>query len=147
MKILGLDFGQARIGVALGEIGSSFVFGRGIIKRGKQADDVQAVQAWLEREGAERVVLGLPQQLQGGQSKQSQRVKAFARALNAAGIATDFEDERFTSIVAQQHILASGISKKQRQDKGRVDEAAAVLILESYLAKKATTVASPDMLD
>lgn len=147
MKILALDFGKARIGVALGELGSSFVFGRGIIKRSNQAEDVQAVKARLEQEGAELVVLGLPQQLQGGQSKQSQRVKAFARALNAAGIATDFEDERFTSIVAQQHMLASGISRKQRQDKGRVDEGAAVLILESYLAKKRTTEATTDMLD
>lgn len=136
MKILALDFGQARIGVAVGALGSSFAFGRGVIQRGKQAEDVHAVRAMMRQEGAELVVLGLPIAMQGGQSKQSQRVQAFARALNAAGIPTDFEDERFTSMLAQQHILASGIAKKQRQDKGRVDEGAARLILESYVARQ-----------
>ena len=133
--VIALDVGEARIGVARGELGSPFAFGRGYIVSTRQQDDVQAVKDILEAENARLVVVGLPTRSDGTDSKQTQRVRAFAQALERAGMHVVFEDERFTTRIASRGLLSSGLPKKKRQEKGRLDEAAAILILESYLNK------------
>ncbi len=133
--LLALDVGEARIGVAVGRLGSSFAFGRSFITRSKLAADVAAVQALTDEEGAARVVVGLPSTLRGGDSAQTQKVRAFAAELEKAGLVVVFEDERLTTRLAAQGLATSGLKKKQRQEKGRLDERAAVLILETYLAR------------
>ncbi len=135
VNLIALDVGEARIGVAAGRVGSSFAFGRGYIVRQGLYKDVAAVRELAEREAAARVVVGLPSRLRGGDSPQTQRVRAFAAELERAGLTVVFEDERLTTKLASQNLLSSGLKKKQRQEKGRLDERAAVLILESYLAK------------
>ena len=133
--VLALDVGEARIGVAVGRLGSSFAFGRGFIIRRELEVDVAAVQALADEEGAARVVVGLPSRLRGGDSAQTQKVRVFAAALEEAGLVVVFEDERLTTRLAAQGLAKSGLKKKQRQEKGRLDERAAVLILETYLAR------------
>ena len=133
--VLALDVGEARIGVAVGRLGSSFAFGRGFITRQKLTLDVAAVQSLTDEEGAARVVVGLPSTLRGGDSAQTQKVRAFAAALEKAGLEVQFEDERLTTRLAAQGLAKSGLKKKQRQEKGRLDERAAILILETYLAQ------------
>ena len=135
VNLLALDVGEARIGVAAGRVGSSFAFGRGYLVRQGLRKDVAAVWEMVEREGAARVVVGLPSRLRGGDSPQTQKVRVFAAELEQAGLSVVFEDERLTTKLASQNLLSSGLKKKQRQEKGRLDEGAAVLILESYLAK------------
>lgn len=139
VNLLALDVGEARIGVAAGRVGSSFAFGRGFIVRQSLAQDVAAVHELAKQERAARVVVGLPSRLRGGDSPQTQKVRAFAAELEKAGLEVVFEDERLTTKLASQGLLGSGLKKKQRQQKGRLDERAAVLILESYLAKQQTT--------
>lgn len=137
--VLALDVGEARIGLARGELGARFAFGRGALRRsGRQADDVAAVAAAAAAEGASRIVVGLPLRAQGGDSLQTQRVRSFAQALRAAGLHVELFDERFTTALAQRQIAASGLSRGKRQQKGRLDEGAAVAILETYLARHAT---------
>ena len=135
VNLLALDVGEARIGVAAGRVGSSFAFGRGYLVRQGLHKDVAAVREMVEREGAAQVVVGLPSRLRGGDSPQTQKVRVFAAELEQAGLSVVFEDERLTTKLASQNLLSSGLKKKQRQEKGRLDEGAAVLILESYLAK------------
>lgn len=135
VNLLALDVGEARIGLAVGRLGSSFAFGRGYITRSKQSEDVRAVLEHMTRENAQTLVVGLPTRTDGRDSPQTQRVRSFATALEAAGAQVVFEDERFTTRIATQGISSSGISRKKRRDKGRVDEASAILILESYLAR------------
>ena len=135
--VIALDVGEVRVGVAVGELGLSFAFGRGFFKRETQAQDIETVRGLLEQESASLVVVGLPTRSDGSYSKQTQRVRSFAKALEDAGLTVAFEDERFTTRLASQGIASSGLSKKKRQEKGRLDEAAAVLILETYLAKRA----------
>ncbi len=133
---MALDVGEARIGVAVGKLGSTFVFGRGFITRQKEQADVEAIKEKVIQESAELVVVGLPLRHDGEDSEQTKRVRTFAKTLGLAGLTVTFEDERFTSQIAAQNIYKSGLPKKKRQEKGRLDEAAAVLILESYLAKQ-----------
>ncbi len=133
--ILALDVGEARIGLARGDLGSSLAFGRGFITRGKTAEDIAAIKKIMAQEQAELLIVGLPKRSSGGDSAQTKRVRAFARLLKEAGINLEFEDERFTTRIATQGIVQSGLKKKKRQEKGRVDEASAILILESYLRR------------
>lgn len=135
-KVLALDVGEARIGLALGELGSSFAFGRGYLTRKSLEADILALKNLLTKENASYFVIGLPRRTDGADSAQTERVRAFAAALEAAGLSYDFEDERFTTRMAGQNILKSGKKKKQRQEKGLLDEASAILILESYLSRK-----------
>lgn len=140
--MLALDVGEARIGLARGEIGSRFAFGRGALRRsGRQADDVAAVAAAAAAEGATLLVVGLPLRAQGGDSRQTQRVRSFALALRAAGLHVELLDERFTTALAQRQIAGSGLSRAKREEKGRLDEGAAVAILETYLERRAAAEA------
>jgi len=136
--VLALDVGEARIGLARGELGARFAFGRGTLPRsGRQADDVAAVAAAAAAEGAGLILVGLPLRAQGGDSAQTQRVRAFAAALQAAGLTVELLDERFTTALAQRQLARSGLPRGKRREKGRVDEAAAIAILETYLARHA----------
>lgn len=132
--LLALDVGQARIGVACGALDRPLVFGRGVVTHRSQREAVAEIAGIAAAEGATRIVVGLPRRHDGGDSKQTQRVRAFARALEAAGLEVIFEDERYTTQLAQRRLIEGGAGK--RRDKGRLDEAAAVLILESYLARR-----------
>ena len=86
-------------------------------------------------EGADAIVVGLPLRLDGTSSEQTERVKRFADALAAAGARVVLEDERLTTRMAQRQVGASELPRTRRQEKGRLDEAAATLILESYLRR------------
>ncbi|WP_456447422.1 Holliday junction resolvase RuvX [Oceanithermus sp.] len=135
MKVLGLDVGEARIGVAAAEEGRPLAFGRGWIERRGLEDDVARVRELARREGAGRVVVGLPRRTGGEEGVEARKVRAFARALEAAGLEVRFVDERFTTRVAAQAL--AHLPRKKRQQKGRLDEAAAVAILETYLERNA----------
>ncbi len=139
--VLGLDVGDARIGLASGELGSSLAFGRGSITRHGARHDARAVAAVAAAEGAVTVVVGLPLSLDGSESQQTTRVRAFAQALEAelaGGVELIFEDERLTTRIATRQIGGGPLPRGRRQGasgKGLVDEASAVLILESYLRR------------
>ena len=141
--LLALDVGEARIGLARGERGSRFAFGRGYLQRRKLSEDIAAIAAIMREEGAELLVIGLPRRSDGGESAQTKRVRAFAAQLEAQGLPYCFEDERFTTRIASAAIAKSSLAKKKRREKGRLDEAAAVLILETYLAKQSPPPTQP----
>lgn len=129
--VLALDVGRARIGVARGERGSALAFGRGWLERHGERADVDAVKALAAEEAADLVVVGLPRTTRGRDSGQTRLVRDFAAALERAGLHVALEDERFTTALAEQRLRQARASR--RRDKGAVDEASAVLILESYL--------------
>lgn len=136
--VLALDVGEARIGLARGERGSPFAFGRGWLTRGPRlGDDVRALRELAKDEGASLLVVGLPRRSDGGDSRQTRRVLDFARHLQQEGFTVEFEDERYTTRVAGQQLLGGSRSKRQRQEKGLLDEAAAILILETWLQRQA----------
>lgn len=133
--VVALDVGEARIGLARGELGSPFAFGRGYLERSGTRADIDAVAEVVRREGAGRLVVGLPRRTDGGDSTQTSLVRDFIAALEQDGQTVDVEDERFTTRLATSQILGSGRSRGSRREKGRVDEASAILILETYLAR------------
>ncbi len=132
MKVLALDVGEARIGLAVGETGSPWAFGRGYLVRKNLEADLEALVALAQREGAERLVVGLPLRTDGQPSAQAEQVLALVEALRQRGLWVELLDERYTTRLAQQHLRHA--PKRVRQEKGRLDEAAAIVLLESYLA-------------
>ena len=157
-NVLALDVGKARIGVAKGRFGSSLAFGHGVIERfyrdGKgrkrkrsRAQVIDMIVDAVQQEDASVLVVGLPRRSDGDDSAQTQYVREFAAivretaSVRECGVAVVFEDERFTSSIANQQLVGSGLPKHKRQDKGRIDEGAAVLILESYLQRDSERLA------
>lgn len=138
--LLALDVGDARIGVARAEDGMAMAFGRGVVVRSRDDADVAEVKRRAEEEGARRVVVGLPLHSKGGDTATAERVRAFARRLEAAGLEVVFQDERFSTQLAEQQVRAGVARRGKRRDKGRVDEASAILILETYLRRTAGDV-------
>jgi len=138
--VLGLDVGDARIGLARGERGSSFVFPRGALQRTSTSHDVERLAELVEEEAAGEVVVGLPLNLDGTESAQTAKVRAFSEALERRlrplGVSLVLEDERLTTRIAQRQVGAGPLPRGKRQVKGRLDEASAVLILESYLSRQ-----------
>lgn len=133
--VIALDVGAARIGLARGELGSTFAFGRGYLHSQSERADVAAVTEVARAEGASLVVVGLPRRTDGADSAQTSRVRAFIRALRQAGLRVEVEDERFTTRLATSQLRSSGLKRGRRQEKGLVDEASAILILETYLRR------------
>lgn len=135
--VLALDVGEARIGLARAERGSAFAFGRGWLVRGRRvSDDIDQLKELMAEENADLLVVGLPRRSDGGESQQTQRVRQFAAQLEQAGLKVEFEDERYTTRIAGQQIARGAAPKRKRQEKGLQDEAAAVLILETWLQKQ-----------
>lgn len=133
MRILSIDYGKKRTGIAVTDPSQ-------IIANGLKTVDTNQLLSFLKdyvkREEVERFVIGLPTQPNGLPSENQKRVLAFSERLKKAlpNIPIDFYDERFTSVLAHQTILDSGIGKKRRQtDKGLVDEISACIILQNYM--------------
>lgn len=136
MRILAIDYGKKRTGIAVTDPAQ-------IIANGLTTVETHQLLPFLKdytsRESVECFVIGLPTQLNGQPSENQQRVLKFVEKLQKAlpDIPINFYDERFTSVLAHQAIIDSGISKKRRQnDKGLVDEISACIILQNYLESK-----------
>ena len=93
---------------------------------------------YLSREQVERFVVGLPKQTNGRDSDNLPRVRAFVEQLQKVfpTVPVEMWDERYTSVLAQQAILQSGIGKMARRNKALVDEVSATIILQGWMERK-----------
>ena len=93
------------------------------------------LQDYLKKEPVERFVVGLPKQTNGRDSDNLPWVRDFVGKLSKMfpGIPVDMWDERYTSVLAHQAMLQSGIGKKARQNKALVDEISATIILQGWM--------------
>ena len=136
MRILAFDYGTKRVGLAVTDPLQLIATALDTV----HAMDVLAyVKQYLEREEVGTFVVGEPRQLDGTESESAQHVRGFVRTLRRTfpSIPVEMVDERFTSKMASASIAQSGMAKKKRQDKALIDSVSAVLILQSYLERKA----------
>lgn len=133
MRILSIDYGKKRTGIAVTDPAQ-------IIANGLTTVDTCSLLTFLKdyvkKEPVERFVVGLPTQPNGQPSENQKRVLVFSERLKKAfpDIPVVFYDERYTSVLAHQTIIDSGVKKKRRQsDKGLVDEISACIILQNYM--------------
>jgi putative Holliday junction resolvase len=134
-RILGIDYGERRVGVAISDPTATIAQPLTVLKRraGKRPP-VQAVADLVVQHAAVHVVVGLPLTLAGDESDWTREVRAFGRKLaERTGTGVSFADERMTSVAAERAVRSLGLKRSERERKERIDSAAAVLILQSYL--------------
>jgi len=146
MRLLALDVGDVRIGVAVCDSLEIAAFPVGVVKRvGSMKRDIAAVGALATEQETEGIVVGLPLSLDGEAGPQAQKTQGFAKALaNLLPIPVVLWDESLSSVEAEEILIAQGVSRAKRRE--RIDQTAAALILESYLAHRRLTQAPRESL-
>ena len=131
-QILALDYGLKRTGIAYAE---SPLFIAHPLKTVKTHDLLIFIENHLLKNKVAKIVIGEPKSLIGGQTHSSDMIQNFHRRMSKSfpEIEIKFYDERFTSKIAMQTVLASGIKKMKRRNKETLDKIAAVIILQDYL--------------
>lgn len=131
-KVLAIDFGLKRTGLALSDESKIFAFGLKTIESKTLMSELKQL---VVKEKIDTIVLGEPKRLDTSDSHISENVRLLKLALEkefpAIGIVSI--DERFTSKMASTAIAQSGLSKKQREQKGLIDEVSATIILQDFL--------------
>ncbi len=132
MRIMAIDYGDARTGVAVSDA-TGLLAGYTTVIRSREPETVAAELARLAKEhGVEELVLGFPRNMDGTEGPRAEKCRAFAGAVEAAcGLRPVLWDERRTTVEAHAILHAGG--RKMKQHKKNVDAVAASLILEGYL--------------
>lgn len=134
-RILGIDYGSVRIGLALTDPMRILASGAGTVDNDALAPETIATIAG--HEGVTLIVVGMPYAPDGGKGEKAQEVDRFIERLRLlVRVPIETWDESFTSVNAQRALRESGARKKLRREKHRVDEMAARLLLQEYLAGK-----------
>ena len=134
-KALGIDFGTKRTGIAITDAMQIIAGGLTTVLTHLLDDFIADL---VQKESIECFVVGDPTNLDGSNTDSTGHVNGFVKRLQQKypTIPVHQIDERFTSRIAKQSILASGIKKKERQNKALVDEVSATIILQNYLDYK-----------
>ena len=132
MRIMAIDYGDARTGVALSDP-TGFLAGQTfLIKSRKQEVVLEELAALVQRQGAQELVMGYPRNMDGTLGPRAEKYAAFARRLEeATGLPVALWDGRRTTVDAHRILGEQGVRAKNRKDK--IDSVAATLILEGYL--------------
>jgi putative holliday junction resolvase len=131
-RLLGVDYGQVRIGLAVSDPDRKIAFPLTTYARRGRDHEVEDFRQLVEREGIERLVVGLPVHLDGREGTKAAEARAFGTWLHeVTGLPVVFWDERFTTVEAEGHLWTAGLTHKQR--KKRRDQVAAQILLQSYL--------------
>jgi len=131
-RILAIDFGEKRTGIAVTDEMKIIASGLTTVST---KDLLNFLKEYTQKENVELFVIGKPKQLNNTDSESEQYILPFLKSLQKAfpTIQIKREDERFTSKMAFQTMIDSGLNKRQRQNKALVDEISATIILQSYL--------------
>ncbi len=132
---MAIDYGKKRTGLAVSDALQIIAGGLTTVSTHELMD---YLVVYCAKEPVERFVVGLPKQTNGEPSENEARVRQFVSALKKKfpDVPVEFYDERFTSVMAHQTMLAAGLGKKARRDKALVDEISATIILQSYMESR-----------
>ena len=129
--MLGLDVGSKTIGVAVSdELRLCAHAVRTLARQGTRGDVVQ-VAALCQTYQTQELVVGLPYDCEGNEGKRAARVRVLGDALAAAGMQVSYQDESFSTVEAEEHLLAADMSRARR--KQVIDKLAAAVILQAWL--------------
>jgi len=135
VRVLGLDVGERRIGIALSDALGLTAQRLTVLERRSPTEDTEAIARLAADHGAERIVVGLPLTMRGQTGPQAQKVQAFVRRLQElSAIPIEWIDERLTTVQGERSLRETGTSGRKR--KQVIDQVAAQLILQHYLDAK-----------
>jgi len=134
-RLLALDYGKIRTGIAVTDEIQLIASGLTTVATPKLLD---FLKTYFDQEKVACVIVGEPKQMDGSASESETLIQKFLDKFTRQFPKVPFErqDERFTSKIAVQSMIASGVKKKQRQNKALVDEISATLILQAYLDRR-----------
>ena len=134
-RILAIDYGAKRVGIAVTD---SLQMIATALTTVHSKDVISFLKEYITKENVESIVIGEPKRLNNTPTHATPLVEAFVKLLNKTfpDIPVYGVDERFTSKMASQALLMSGLKKKDRQNKELVDSTSAAIILQSYLESR-----------
>ncbi len=129
---MGLDYGNARIGVAFSDLSNTIASADHIYKTVNREKDLQYFTNLIKEKCVDLVVFGLPLQTDGQESEMCKVVREFARDLSTfSGVGVAFQDERYTSFEAEEYLKEAKIKWEKRKE--LLDKISAQIILQNYL--------------
>jgi len=133
VRVLGIDYGDRRIGLAVGDTELAIATGLPTLERASPAADIiEPLRRVCREHGVQRIVVGLPLNMNGTRGERARIAEHFARRLRESlGIEVETWDERLTTRQADRAMLQGDLSRKKR--KARLDRLAAQILLQSYL--------------
>ncbi len=135
MRVLGVDLGSKRIGLAVSDSEAQLAFPAGVLESRGRKRDLAALREMIRERQIERAVVGVPLHMNGRRGPEAENAIRFAADLEkAAGIPVETLDERWTSVEAERSLRESAAgSRAIKQRRGAVDEVAAAILLRTYL--------------
>ncbi|MBV9773634.1 MAG: Holliday junction resolvase RuvX [Gemmatimonadetes bacterium] len=145
-RIMALDYGARRIGVALSDptrtIASPLTT---LVRRAGKRPPWAEIARLIEQHEVAELVVGLPLDLKGNEGEWAAEVRGFGDQLaRRSGLPVHWVDERFTSIQAEETVRGMGLKRSQREDKARIDSTAAAYILRAFLDTPTPPATTPD---
>lgn len=135
MKIMSIDYGDARTGIAFCDKNEILASAYTTINESYQPKLVKKIIEIIEVEQPEKIVVGLPRNMDGSYGFRADRCRELAESLSSeTDISIDFEDERLTTVIAHDILSENNVRGKKR--KNTVDAVSAVVILQSYIDKR-----------
>jgi len=132
MKYLGIDHGQVRTGIAVSDPDGKIAFPRKTLSGFSEKELIAEIARIVNEEAVDRIVMGIPLDVEGKPGKEAENVKRIARKLSGAAKVRIIEwDERFTTSQVLTSLKKSGVKTGSKRDV--IDQSAAALILQSYL--------------
>ena len=131
-RILAIDYGKKRSGIAVTDPLQLIAGGLTTVPT---PELLSFIKQYVAKESVERILVGLPKQMNNEASENMKRIEPFVHTLRKQipSVPVEYVDERFTSVLAHRTMLDAGLKKKERQNKALVDEISATIILQSYL--------------
>ncbi|MBO5498743.1 MAG: Holliday junction resolvase RuvX [Bacteroidales bacterium] len=133
-RIIGIDYGRKRVGVAVSDPLGIFA---SALETVQSAKIIEYLKKYAENENVVRFVVGYPVNMDGAPSEAAKDVDVFLKQLAKAfpDVPVTLEDERFTSVLAHRAMIDGGMKSKDRRDKELVDKISAAIILQSFMDK------------
>lgn len=130
-RIVCLDIGDVRIGVAVSDPTGTIASPVEVITRVGWGPDTQKIRSVCERYNTDRILSGLPLNMDGSEGFQARKVRDFCAQLEKAGLNVIFQDERLSTVSAEEALIEGGVSRSDRRK--TVDKVAASVILQQWL--------------
>lgn len=135
MRIMGLDVGQKRIGIALSDPMGWTAQGHSVLQRSSK-DDMAALKALCAEQEVDLIVVGFPLNMNGTEGPKAMEIKEFASSLGEyTGLPIELWDERLTTVTAEKILIQADVSRRKRRQV--IDKMAAAFILQAYLDRHA----------
>lgn len=131
-RIMGLDYGDVRIGIALSDLSRTIANGLETYKCKNSEQDIVYISNLAKQNDVDLFVMGLPLNMDGSEGARAEKTRQFGSKLEEySGIEVKYVDERLTSVEAEELLISAGVRREKRKEV--IDKVAATLILESYL--------------